>query len=251
MSRAIDADFKTLKNFVEAYSIKSAVENPNQLAVVKSAHKSYLAFLQLWAITLGDAEKSRLSLYGHKIQIKDLAFTHFREAVSDVGSGFFCCLHGAYKPAHMALRSSIENFLRFAASPFDKSALTTTSVYDLFDIAKKTPPFAEARAKYLGQLRASYVELCKYSHSASLAHMAGIHALQHFPSFDENTFIDWQKHSKNCMISMICVAVLGQPSLYLAAHFRGKEILDELIPPAVRLTLLKNVGNQHNPAPAA
>lgn len=240
MSRAIDNDFEALKEFIEKYSIDSVNENPDQLAIIKSAHKSYLSFLQFWAICLGEVEKNALSIYGKEIQGADLELIHFREAVSDVGSGFFCCLHGAYKPAHMALRSSIENYLRLSAGAFDKTALTTTSVYDLFDIAKGTLPFAENRSTYYGQLRSSYVELCKYSHSASLAHMAGIHALQHFPSFDENTFVEWLKHAKMCMASMICVTVLGQPSLYLAAHFQAKEMLDELIPQPIRLALLKN-----------
>lgn len=181
-----------------------------------------------------------MSICGQKIRGVDLQFNHFREAVSDIGSGFFCCLHGAYKPAHMALRSSVENYLRFSAGAFDKTALATTSVYDLFDIARGTLSFAEGRSTYYGQLRSSYVELCKYSHSASLAHLAGIHALQHFPSFDENTFIDWLKHAKKCMAAMVCVTVLGQPSLYLAAHFKAKEMLDGLIPQPVRLALLKN-----------
>lgn len=240
MARAIDHDFEALKKFIEKYSINSVVETPNQLVIIKSAHKSYLAFLQFWAIFLDEAEKDGLNIYGQKVQGTDLEFTHFREAISDVGSGLFCCLHGAYKPAHMALRSSIENYLRFSAGVFDKQALTTTSVYDLFDIAKNTQPFADYRSVYFGQLRSSYVELCKYSHSASLAHMAGIHALQHFPSFDEDTFLEWLKHAKCCTASMICVTVLGQPSLYLGAHFQAKEMLDELIPQPIRLALLKN-----------
>lgn len=240
MARAIDRDFEALKAFIEHYSIESLVNNPNQLIVVKSAHKSYLTFLQFWAICLGEVEKDSLNIYGQKILGTDLEFTHFREAISDVGSGLFCCLHGAYKPAHMALRSSIENYLRFSAGAFDKNALTTTSVYDLFDIAKSTQPFADNRSVYFGQLRSGYVELCKYSHSASLAHMAGIHALQHFPSFDENTFLEWLRHAKSCMVSMICITVLGQPSLYLGAHFHAKEMLDDLIPQPIRLALLKS-----------
>lgn len=240
MSRAIDRDFARLNEFIKNYSIASVTADVDQLSTIKSAHKCYLPFLQFWAICLEEANKGTFNHYDQEIEGADLAFSYLREAVSDVGSGFFCCLHGAYKPAHMALRSSIENYLRFSAGAFDESALTTTSVYDLFDLAKSTVPFSADRTLYLGQLRASYVELCKYSHSASLAHMAGIHALQHFPSFDKETFVEWLKHARTCMAAMTCVTVTGQPSLYLTAHFHAREMLEELIPQPVRLMLLKN-----------
>lgn len=239
MARAIDADFELLKDFLNSYTLSQVVSTPQQLATVKSAHKAFLPFLQFWAICSDEATKGSLMLFGRPIGAKDLELSHLREAISDTGSGFFCCLHGAYKPGHMALRSSIENFLRFAAGPFDKSALTTTSVYDLFDIAKGTEPFGGLRVVYINRLRANYVALCKFSHSASLAHMEGIHALAHFPTFDENAFQGWLGMARSCMSTIATVTVLGLPSLYLDAHYAAKELFDELIPHPERLLLLK------------
>ncbi len=205
MVRAIDRDFESLEKFLENYSLQGVARKANQLSVVKIAHKNYLPFLQLWAISSNEAENKRLSFFEQKIENTSQQFVYLREAVSDVGSGLFCCLHGAYKPGHMALRSSIENYLRFAAGSFDKNALTTTSVYELFDIARKTVPFAACRSEYLNRLRQSYVEQCKFSHSASLAHMAGIDALAHFPTFNEETFRGWVSQAKYCMESMATV----------------------------------------------
>ncbi len=138
----------------------------------------------------------------------------------------------------MALRSSIENYLRFSSGAFDKTGITTTSIYELFDIARKTDPFYGNREIYLDRLRSSYVELCKFSHSASLAHMAGIHALAHFPAFDTRAFQGWLAFAKKCMSAMATVTFIGQPSLYLNAHFKAQELIDLLIPTNVRLSLL-------------
>lgn len=238
MVRAIDSDFESLKSFLEGYSLREIGYNPEQVSIVKAAHKSYLPFLQFWAISSDEATKNHFSIFSQPISVETPEFSYLREAVSDVGSGLFCCLHGAYKPGHMALRSSIENYLRFSTGAFDKTGLTTTSIYELFDIAKKTEPFSGDRAIYLERLRGSYVELCKFSHSASLAHMAGIHALAHFPAFDAGAFQGWLTFAKKCMSAMATVTFIGQPSLYLNAHFKAQELIDLLIPGNVRLILL-------------
>lgn len=235
---AIDSDFESLKIFLENYTLREIGQNAEQLNVVKAAHKAYLPFLQFWAICSDEATKNLFSIFNKPIGVGAQEFFHLREAVSDIGSGLFCCLHGAYKPGHMALRSSIENYLRFSIGAFDKTGVTTTSIYKLFDIAKKVEPFEGSRAIYLQQLRCSYVELCKFSHSASLAHMAGIHALAYFPAFDAVAFQGWLTHAKQCMNAMATVTFLGQPSLYLNAHFNAQELIDLLIPGPERLSLL-------------
>jgi hypothetical protein len=89
---------------------------------------------------LSSRDKKRLNLCDVKIAKDSRELVFLKECVSDIGSGFFCCFHGTYKPAHMALRSGIENFMRFIAGAFDSGAITTTSIFELFDIAKPTPP---------------------------------------------------------------------------------------------------------------
>lgn len=237
--RAIDNDFEDLKGFLGTYTLKATADDPLRLQLARSAHKAYLPFLQLWAIVLEAAKTDKLAVFTKAISPQGSEFAHLRECFSDVGSGLFCCLHGAYKPGHMALRSSIENFLRCVAGPFEFKALTTKSIYELFDIAKGTEPFQGARKGYLERLRGIYSELCKFSHSASLEHMAGIHALAHFPSFDEQAFSTWQTLAKNTMTAMVCTVLLGDRSLYLTAHYQAKELLDHLLPQGERTAILK------------
>jgi len=244
MVRAVDDDFKILKRYLSDYSLINVLDDSTNLLIVKSAHKTYLPFLQLWAICKDAFDKSIFEFFGHKVEESGGEFVHLKETISDIGSGFFCCLHGAYKPGYMALRSGIENFLRFAAGSFDSKAIETTSVYELFDIAKKTTPFATTHRDHLRVLRASYVELCQYTHSASLEHMSGIHALAHFPSFDETAFKGWITLARACIASMSSITLIGQPSLYNNAHFSAKELLDEMLPQTERLTLLKGSSNR-------
>lgn len=242
MTRVLDQDFGSLVDFLTAYDLSGAVKDPAQLQLLKAAHKAYLPFLQLWSICLHLAKQKQFQHFGQEVGSGSLFFAHLLEAVSDIGSGLFCCVHGAYKPGQMALRSSIENFLRFSAGPFDSATLKTTSVYDLFGIAKKTVPFASPRDKYLHALRSEYVDLCKFSHSASLTHMAGVQALAHFPSFDSAQFEAWISAANACMRAMARTMLFGQPKLYLGAHFQAKELLDQLIAPTERVALFKRSG---------
>lgn len=239
MARGIDTDFQLLREFISNYRLDGLENDTGNLSVIKSSHKSYLPFLQLWSICSEKADKNEFIFFDREVKPVSPEFFNLRETISDTGSGLFCCLHGAYKPGHMALRSSIENFLRFATAPFDSSALTTTSIYDLFGLARNVKPFSGSRVVYIDRLRSAYVELCKYTHSASLDHMTGLHALAHFPTFEKDAFQEWVDCAKNCMSSIGAVIVLGNPSIFIEAHYSAKELLELLIPQDVRLALLR------------
>lgn len=239
MVRAIDRDFEEVKAFLNAYTLGGIAKDPEQLKVVRAGHKAYLPFLQFWASCSDELSKGEFLIFGQKLNADSQQYNHLRETISDVGSGLFCCLHGAYKPGHMALRSSIENYLRFAAGSFNDDAIKTTSIFELFEIAKGTLPFIGSRNVHLTRLRSSYVELCKFSHSASLAHMAGIHALAHFPSFDEKAFQGWLTTARTCMSTIVTLTLLGHSPLYLNAHFAAQELLDQLLHQDERLLILR------------
>ena len=72
--------------------------------------------------------------------------------------------------------------------------------------------------------------------------MTGIHALAHFPSYDEQAFIAWQNFAKTCMTAIVSITLLGQTSLYLNAHFAAKELIDQLLPQPARTIILENAG---------
>jgi hypothetical protein len=245
MSRLADRDFTLLRQFLVEYGLSELVANQNNMTVVKSAHKAYLPLLQLWSICSDQASNDRFTFFGQNISHDSQQLLHLREAVSDISSGLFCCIQGAYKPGYMSLRSSIENFLRFAAAPFDLRAATTTSIYELFDLSKQTLPFSDNRKIHISQLRSDYTELCKYTHSASLSHMSGVHALAHFPSFDKKAFQGWLMTARSCMSAIAAVISIGSPTTFLNAHYAARELLESLIPQEVRLDLLKGVASNY------
>lgn len=184
------------------------------------------------------AKTGTLVISDQKIDIGNINLFYIQESVSDVGSGLFCCLHGAYKPANMALRSSIENFLRFSAGIFDKKALETTSVFELFEISKATQSFTGLGHIFHSQLRSVYADLCKHTHTSTLEEMVGIHALNHFPSFDGQSFDLWSKNANTVVNAIGSVSALLNPNLLLKAHFRNQEIIELIVAAEIKKALL-------------
>jgi hypothetical protein len=119
MVRSVEKDFETLVSFLSKYSLKELAALDAGRACAKKGHKVYLSFLTLWAECLLSANQGKLRITDKLVVADSRELLHFRECVADVGGSFFCCLNGAYKPAYMSLRSSIENFLRFICSSFD------------------------------------------------------------------------------------------------------------------------------------
>ncbi|MDH4652175.1 hypothetical protein [Pseudomonas sp. BN606] len=236
MSRSTASDFAEFTKYLERYSLEGAASSEN--VELKKAHKCYFSMLNVWAQFNHSLTKGALVIDGETLESESELISYFRESVSDIGNGLFCCIHGAYKPAHMSLRSSIENFIRFSAGFFDSEALTTTSVFRLFAVAKTTKPFFGAREKFLFGLKSDYAELCKFTHSASLDHMSGVHALSHFPVISKEDFESWNYYCLSICKAIAGVIFLSSPPLYLKAHFKSKEIFDQILIDEVRAGIL-------------
>ena len=226
MVRSVDEDFRHLAKFVHDYSLASLTADPDYRANLKQGHREYLVLLSLWAAIEHELSKGNIKIAGVELKLGLINYELLKESVSDFGSGYFCCIQGIYKPGHMALRSNIENFVRSLSGLFNAKALTTTSIYELFDIAKTVAPFSGKGAGFLTKLKETYRELCKFSHSASLAHMAHIGSLQHFPAFNDLAFCEWGKYAKKIMQNEVSCLLHLNPELYVHSHFKLKELLD-------------------------
>ncbi|MHC8494257.1 hypothetical protein ACTU44_16305 [Thalassospira sp. SM2505] len=230
MSRVVDDDFDALIAYLREFSLVGLCDANVALSDIKQSHRNYLPFLQFWIRFQELAKQNRLVIEGHVIDAEMAQFSHLSETVSDIGSGFFCCIQGAYKPAHMCLRSSIENFLRFAAGVTNSAALSTKNVYELFDLAKQEPVFSDLTGqRYYAKLKSEYSELCKFTHTATEMHMAGVSALDHFPKFDHDAFTLWKRSAESCMKSMAILTTRALPAIYLSAHFSAQEILERIL----------------------
>lgn len=238
MPRSVDTDFAQLVQFLQNYSLIGLAHADGYAENLKKGHKAYLVLLTLWSAIEHAAENGSISITGALLDKNSNSYHLLKEAISDFGSAYFCCIHGAYKPAHMALRSNIENFTRAMTGLHCPKALTTTSVYELFDLAKSHPPFNTEGTAYLNTLQQIYKELCKYSHSASLSHMAGICALQHFPTFEPPGFRCWADNAKRVMQNEISSFIAFCPSLYTDVHYKLREVIDIGLDPKIRLAIL-------------
>ncbi|HEX7636152.1 MAG TPA: hypothetical protein VF427_12850 [Noviherbaspirillum sp.] len=239
MAREVDEDYKRLTDFLDDYNLTALLNEPPYRLSLKQGHAAYLALLTLWSAIQFNCAQRPIPVLDKTLTEDDHSFRFIQEAISDVGSSFFCCLHGAYKPGNMALRSAIENFVRSMTGLFNATALTATSVYELFDLAKTSRPFLATDGKIaIERLQKSYKELCKYTHSATLAHMAGIQSLDHFPTLDKDTFSDWAQEVKATTSSIISSFAASATGFYQSCHFRTKDILEPYISREQRLRLL-------------
>lgn len=239
MTRELKKDLEKLKIFVQNYEIASLLGQEHYSNSLKNAHGSYFSLLTLWAEIKHRCGSNGIALHGTKIEKGSTAELLIQEAVSDFGSSLFCCLQGAYKPGSMVLRSAIENYVRAIAGVFSEKAGATTSVYELFDLAKKTPPFSSIDGKSsLSKLHLSYKELCKHTHTASLDKMASIMSLDHFPTADADLFKSWAKEAKSVASAIISSFLTSTDSLYVTSHFRNKDIFDIHLSSQQRLRLI-------------
>lgn len=232
MSRIIANDFDRLLEYIRQYSISTEIQSDTIKRELKKGHKLYLCLLFLWHRVDCLHREQQLSLCGTLVSDTQ-TLNYMEEAISDIGNGFSCCIHGNYKPALMLLRSSIENYLRFVSCEFNNEANTTTVINNLFEIAKDIPLFQSQNRDYLNQLKQIYGELCAYTHTASLNHMTRIHAISHFPTPDREKLSEW--NLKALCISNIILhsTLLANRKIYTNAHFKIKEVLEDMLPKAL------------------
>lgn len=242
MVREVSEDFNQLISFLENYQLSALTEDESCRLPLKQGHSAYLALLTLWSALQFNCSQRDIRILNTLLAKGHPSFQLIQETISDVGSSFFCCLHGAYKPGHMALRSAIENYVRSMTGLFNAAALAVTSTYELFDLAKTSPPFLTIDGKIaIGNLQKSYKDLCKHTHSATLTHMAGVKSLDHFPTVDEAAFLLWSQEVKRTTCSMCSSFFASATGFYQSCHFRSKDILDPYISKEQRLRLLGGV----------
>jgi len=173
MTRAVTRDFEDLKVFFTEYSLKISLESPEFIGSLKSFHKSYFSFLNL------------VMHLEHQKCLPNEVCDRLKESCSDIGQALFLMGHGAYKPANLILRSSIENFAKGVGFFEDSEILTMTSLYQVFDIAKKFKGCnLDEFYDVMNNLHTEYGNLCGYTHTATVSQMAHISALSVLPHFD-------------------------------------------------------------------
>jgi hypothetical protein len=157
------------------------------------------------------------------------------ESFSDLTSAHFAALHGLYKPAHMSLRSAIETFVRSLSGIESTAAASTTSVYRLFELAKKCEVFGGRAALHFAIIHGQYAELCDHVHSAKPANLVKNYAMSNFPKQDIDSLRAWVRHTEMTVKAMLATLVFANKSLYLKAAPMVQDVYEEVIPKDARL----------------
>jgi hypothetical protein len=236
--RFVQQDFARLQAYLQAYSLSPGLGSKAREDLLKRAHKSSLAALQVWAVVETQATGGALMLLGARVASDSIQYALLSECFSDLTSALFASLHGLYKPANMSLRSAIETFVRGAAGITSEEAATTTSVFRLFDLAEAQPFFRAADSRHFAALRNLYADLCLFAHSATPAHMAKTFALANYPRHDTLQFKEVVKRAEQTAQNILSLMVYGNHDLYLRVPPRARDLLDEVLPSTVRLAAL-------------
>lgn len=166
------------------------------------------------------------------------AKVHLRESLSDIASSIFCTVINLNKPAMMALRSAVENFVKFVILNSGADISDTKSTYELNDRFRLIFATRPVVVRYhVGNLLRIYSDLCMYVHSASPDFMNIDVAYRELLSPNPEKYKSALAVAENISKSMsaIILSVVGSPSNL--HHKQVDYILDRLPRTLKRATL--------------
>lgn len=195
MSREINQDYESLEKFISEYQLEGVL-NEDFILQLKPIHKRLFALMTITA----EIEHHNKT---HKV-LPTESLIYLKESVSDIGQALFCWVLGAYKPALLIVRSSIETFVKSISFQEIPDILNEKSMYNVFDEARKTSFFSSGLGDYYFQkIHSEYKDLCKTVHSADQSKMAHINALKTFPIFTLKDASNVSKNIVNILTSLI------------------------------------------------
>lgn len=236
MSRLVKADFDEVIVFLKAYSVAPTVSQADFVQIASRCHKRYFA-LMVFGAEIFDRQpgSSKGSTTQQAIHTRNI---YFQEFISDMGGALFNWCHGAYKPAKLLLRSSLENLMKALSISESPSILTMTSVYEVFDTAAKTKVFSGRLEKLMfGRFRQLYASLCADAHGASLANMQQTKSLNYFPAFNAKiaeAVADFYCRIAQEALNVLCLAF---KPVVIAMHYANNDAIAPLLSKSVKRAL--------------
>lgn len=227
MNVKIKKDADDLLQYYKGYSLKQNLDNSIFVENFKSIHKKIFGFLVVVAEIKYQNVKTK--------EFQDKPLEYLEESVSDVLEVFFAWINGAYKAANLLLRSSIENFTKFAIGCEDEAIFCEKNVYQIFKIAKEKSQLNIIidKGSIADILHRVYGELCKSTHTATSNDMEHLTSLDVLPKWNKD---DSKKIYEN--ISLVTNAVLAyflaNNKKYINNMYReNKDIFYDTIPSGI------------------
>lgn len=176
MNRLIQNDYDKIVGFFNDYSLKEISTNEYFNVQSKNMHRKLYSLI----LFINEMKKQNTD-YEY---ISNVAFLYFCDVAADLIMSYFCWINGAYKPAELQLRSSIESFLKAVSYDEKPQIITLKNVYEVFDLSLDTNSFSnEICKKKYDLLKDTYSKLCATAHGA-LDKLSDIGALIKFPEYD-------------------------------------------------------------------
>ena len=223
MNRNITEDINKSIAFFNNYNVSDIINDETFKSKYKIVHKKALGYL----ITISEIEKQnqKTNLYTEQ------ALFYLHESVSDILQSIFLWINGAYKGASLLLRSSIENFIKGNVGIYDATVYTEKSVYKIFDKIKSYPQFQVilSRDSIENELHNLYVEFCKSTHTATIAQMDRMGALNVLPKYEESKSSEYSNNLEKLIDVFLGFFLANHKNIIDAMYMNNSDIFYEVI----------------------
>jgi len=231
--RPVDVSFDELSNFLGEYRLATIAQDEKLRADLKSAYRRYRPLL-IWHHYLSHSAAWETNAH------RRAAFLDFyTECVSDAAQSILIAYQGMYKPAHLILRSAVENHFKCVGILHGIDVGAITSVFSLIDAVKETAVAKSTRAgrNHFQWLRSEYSRLCNHVHTANQLHMAKTNLLGVFPRYDRSSAVTFFAGLTTVSTSIVALNCLMLLASFRKMHHTNYDQICDMLPKATRTEL--------------
>jgi hypothetical protein len=230
MSRERKDDFRKLEDFLKNYAITGHSNDPEFKRLLKQLHGKLISFLTfVIEIELRNPEVHSYS---------DKSISYAFECASDLAQALFCWIHGAYKPANLVLRSSIETFVKAVCGTENPKIFDERSVYQVMNDARASKACgAQPVTQYFSRIHSEYTALCGVAHSASADRQLQVQALRMFPKFDAQNAEEFGGRLIALADSYLAILISNNEIAFRNAHYKNRIIVLDSLPNEIKKEL--------------
>ena len=230
MSRERKEDFQKLVEFLRNYAISSEAGNQSFQLLLKQLHGKLFSLLTL--VVEIESLNPELQVYSED------SLSYSFECASDLAQSLFCWVHGAYKPADLMLRSSIETFVKAACGTEIPPILSERSLYQVMDYARASNACgAQLVAQYFARIQNEYALLCAVAHSATADRQTQVQALRMFPKFDPQNAEAFGRRFVVLTERYMAILLANNDAAFRKAHYKNQQIVLDALPREIKQEL--------------
>lgn len=226
MSRVLSEDFEKLLLFIKSYSLK--IDDKDTKEKVSQMHKKYFSYIAL-IYELKDAKVKGIPI------LNTTQKEYFIESLSDIANCFFLTINGAYKPAKLILRSSIETFIKGFSHDEVPNIIIEKNVYRVFESTKNLSFFnKQVPIENFDKLSQNYSELSKDTHTAHKSNMQHTASLAYFPKNSKDELNRIAHQYSSIISAFVVILVLKFNDSFHKIHHKNKNIILNAVPKKIR-----------------